>query len=726
MIKADHLHYDYLTYEEEGKAPRIFHALKDIDLEVLPGQFIAVLGHNGSGKSTFARQINALLTPSEGTMWVDGMDTRDESKLWEIRQRAGMVFQNPDNQIVAAVVEEDVGFGPENLGVPTPKIWERVEHSLQKTGMLAFRRKSPNHLSGGQKQRVAIAGVLAMESRCIVLDEPTAMLDPAGRREVLEAVRELNRLDGVTIILITHYMEEVLEADRIFVMDQGEIALSGSPAEVFSQAELLKQLHLDVPQSVQLANLLRQKGLVIPAGILRPAELAEALTRNAKEDPSGESTTILTRAVKEGETSEKSLTALMRNVKEGESPEKTATSLINAVHAENPLGKSINIRVSAADAEKLSGRKTNVSMKAEEGEDPPARSTDAQKNSSQMTSEMSDTEYAEHPGLGYREVSGSHSVINEGETTGFSVNRAVAAGGTSSRISASALESHLQPLLQLENVSYTYGKGGAAGSAALKGVSLTLYKGQFVGIIGHTGSGKSTLIQQMNALLKPTQGRVLFDGQDIWGKEFDRKQLRFHVGLVFQYPEYQLFESDIITDVMFGPKNQGKNEADCRKAAEEALTLCGIGPDLYDKSPFELSGGQKRRAAIAGILAMEPQILVLDEPTAGLDPQGRDEMLQQIARLQRERGITVCLVSHSMEDVARYADRLIVMSEGQLTMDDTPRSIFADAAALEEMGLSVPEVCSVLLECRRGGLPVSGQAITVEEAAEEILSAIDR
>ena len=279
IVEAKNLVHEYITRDEEGNVEGIQVALDHLDLSVEPGQFIAVLGHNGSGKSTFAKHINALLTPSEGTLIVDGMDVNDENLVYDIRQRAGMVFQNPDNQIIASVVQEDVGFGPENLGVPTEQIWERVEQSLKSVGMWKYREHSPNKLSGGQKQRVAIAGVMAMEPKCIILDEPTAMLDPDGRKEVLQAVHKLNKEKGVTIILITHYMEEVVDADYVYVMDQGKVVMEGNPRGIFSQVDVLQEHRLDVPQITALAHELKNSGLPIPDGILTRQELIEALAK---------------------------------------------------------------------------------------------------------------------------------------------------------------------------------------------------------------------------------------------------------------------------------------------------------------------------------------------------------------------------------------------------------------------------------------------------------------
>ena len=279
FIEAKRLVHEYFRRDEEGNVEGILTALDGVDLQVKPGQFVAVLGHNGSGKSTLAKHLNVLLRASEGTLWIDGKDAMDEEYLWDIRRSAGMVFQNPDNQLIASVVEEDVAFGPENIGVPTDEIWKRVEKSLSSVGMLKYRAHSPNKLSGGQKQRVAIAGVMAMEPKCIVLDEPTAMLDPNGRREVLEAVETLNREKGVTVIFITHYMEEVIRADRVYVMDHGKVVMQGTPRQVFSQVEALKSYRLDVPQITLLAYELRKAGLDVPEGILTREELVESLCR---------------------------------------------------------------------------------------------------------------------------------------------------------------------------------------------------------------------------------------------------------------------------------------------------------------------------------------------------------------------------------------------------------------------------------------------------------------
>lgn len=277
IVKTARLIYEYIRRDEEEKIEEVKRAIDGVDLDIEKGSFVAVLGHNGSGKSTFAKHINGLLLPTEGTVWVGEMDTKDEEHIWDVRKTAGMVFQNPDNQIIGTVVEEDVGFGPENLGVPTEEIWQRVEESLKAVGMIEYRHHSPNKLSGGQKQRVAIAGVVAMEPKCIVMDEPTAMLDPVGRREVLNTVHKLRKQKKVTVILITHYMEEVVDADKIFVMDHGKVVMEGTPKEIFSRVDELKSYRLDVPQVTILADELRKRGLDIPKGILKKEELVEAI-----------------------------------------------------------------------------------------------------------------------------------------------------------------------------------------------------------------------------------------------------------------------------------------------------------------------------------------------------------------------------------------------------------------------------------------------------------------
>lgn len=583
IIKAKQLVHEYIRRDEEGNTIGINRALDDIDIDIKKGDFVAILGHNGSGKSTLAKHLNAILMPTEGTLWVNGYDTKEEDNIWNIRQSAGMVFQNPDNQIIATVVEEDVGFGPENLGVPTKEIWQRVDDALEKVGMTEYRYRSPNKLSGGQKQRVAIAGVVAMRPECIVLDEPTAMLDPNGRKEVIRTVRDLQKQEKVTVILITHYMEEVTDADYIYVMDKGKVVMEGKPEQIFSKVDLLKHYRLDVPQATAVADELIRKGFPVSAGTLTREALCREVVSLARERG----------------------------------------------RIQDPLGKEV-----------------------------------------------------------YRDEVKSRP---DGD-----------------------------PVLRLKNLNYIYNPGTAYEKRAMKGVDLDIWQGEFIGIIGHTGSGKSTLIQHLDGLIRATGGELFFQGENIYQEGYSMKTLRQQVGLVFQYPEHQLFEADVLSDVCFGPKNQGLSDEECRQRAKEALQMVGFPETLYNASPFDLSGGQKRRVAIAGVLAMRPKVLVLDEPTAGLDPKGRDDILDQIALLQKTTHMTVILVSHSMEDVARYVDRIIVMNRGEKIFDDTPKRVFRHYKRLEEVGLAAPEVTYLMHELRAQGIPVSTDITLVEEAADEI------
>ena len=579
MIKTKNLIYEYKKHDDEGNVIGAHRAIDEINLDIKPGQFIAILGHNGSGKSTLAKHMNAILVPTGGTMWVDGKDTSNEADIWDVRQSAGMVFQNPDKQIIGTVVEEDVGFGPENLGVPTEEIWKRVEVSLSAVGMIEYRHHSPNKLSGGQKQRVAIAGVVAMRPKCIVLDEPTAMLDPNGRKEVLRTIEELRRREKVTVILITHYMEEVVGADRVIVMDKGRVVMDGTTREIFSRVEELKKYRLDVPQVTLLAYELKKKGYAIPDGILNIEELVEVLLRY----------------------------------------EIVAEPKVTQVQESN------------------------------------------------------------------------NDVLGNNE-----------------------------PLLKVDHVNYIYSPGNAYEKHALKDVSFDIYEGQFIGIIGHTGSGKSTLVQHLNGLMKATNGAIYYKGENIYDEEYNLRDLRNNIGLVFQYPEHHLFEVDVMTDVCFGPKNQGLLPEECKERAIEALRLVGLPEKYYERSPFDLSGGQKRRVAIAGVLAMKPKVLVLDEPTAGLDPKGRDEILDQIAYLQKEGNLTVVLVSHSMEDIAKYVDRIVVMNQGSKMYDDSPKEVFAHYRELEKVGLAAPQVTYMMHALSERGIPVNTRVTTIDEAVETI------
>ena len=622
-IQVKDVSYQYTRRNENDEVIETLSALSDVSFSIEQGSFVCILGHNGSGKSTLAKLFNALQLPGEGTVLVSGMDSREEKNIFPIRREVGMVFQNPDNQIIASVVEEDVGFGPENIGLPTDEIWKRVKDALAAVHMEAYRLKSPNHLSGGQKQRVAIAGTLAMEPKVVVLDEPTAMLDPSGRKEVLESVLELKRTKGISIILITHYMEETVDADRLLLMDAGKLVLDGSPREVFSDVARLKSYRMDVPLITELSDKLKAVGFPIEKTVLRKEELEEELLRLFRE--------------------------------------------------------------------------------------------------------------------GFRLENGEKGKESEGEST---ESKALTATGKSKK------EEELDNIVEVKNLTAIFQEGTAMESTALKDVSLHIRRGSLTALIGHTGSGKSTLLQHLNGLMKTSRGEIwvsfrenpplliqekgfLFrkgkikkvqkEGRLSFSEEgFDLRALRFKVGLVFQYPEYQLFEETVLEDVVFGPMNQGKSKEEAEKLAKEALRSLGIGEESYGKSPFELSGGQKRKVAIAGVLAMQPELLVLDEPTAGLDPAGRDELFREIAGLREKYAMTILLVSHSMDDVARYAEEVIVLHQGERKMEGSVEEVFGQRKLLEEMGLGLPTIRAFLYDLQEKGLPLPLEN-TVDRAALAIV-----
>ncbi|MCL2361196.1 MAG: energy-coupling factor transporter ATPase [Defluviitaleaceae bacterium] len=603
MIKTDKI---YFAYPGTGQTPDV---LKEIDISIKSGEFVAILGHNGSGKSTLARHLNALLMPTQGTLWINGKDTKERENLWTIRQTVGMVFQNPDNQIIATVVEEDVAFGPENLGVSPAEIRQRVDETLATVGMESFALSAPHNLSGGQKQRVAIAGVLAMRPDCIVLDEPTAMLDPAGRREVLETVTRLNQ-EGITVILITHFMEEAVLAKRVIVMHDGEVVLDDTPRGVFSQVETMREYVLSVPPVTALAHKLRESGLDVAEDIMTVEEFVQdTAIQKALTTPSPSVIPGLTQVA--GVSSKNDL--LLR-----------------------PAQDSITIST---------------------------------------------------------------------------------VGG----IPSQGRDDREKVVTQIKNLTHTYSPGSVFEMTALNDINLSINQGEMVALIGHTGSGKSTLIQHLNGLLKPTSGQILIEGEDIAADKTKLKALRQKVGLVFQYPEHQLFEPTVYKDVAFGPTRMGLTPEEIESQTKKSLTTVGLGEEFYEKSPFELSGGEKRRAAIAGVLAMGPKILILDEPTAGLDPQGRREILAQIKKMHTELGITVILVSHSMDDAARLTDRIIVLNQGNLLYDDTPSQVFSQAETLLKIGLDIPQISRLAARLGELNPAIPSNIFTIDALADCIL-----
>lgn len=607
-------------------------ALSGASAQIERGEFVCILGGNGSGKSTLAKHLNALLVPDKGQVEVCGMDTSERQHTYAIRQSAGMVFQNPDDQLVASLVEDDVAFGPENLGVPTAELRERVAQRLQDVGLSGFEKHETHALSGGQKQHVAIAGALAMNPEILILDEASAMLDPRGRKGLMRVVRSLNN-QGMTVVMITHFMEEAALADRVIVLDGGKVARVGTPEEVLIDVDALSALNLEVPFAAELSQALRRAGVPVIAAVTEEA-LAESVLSVFSSHAAATSS------------------AHENAAPQGSSGGKTLAEKASA----SPFAPKANIAAGATDCAKFPAS--------------PAEPTDG------------------------------------------------------------------DVLIWLENISFTYdaaearrqrkaGKKPAPKQAkwgnspealwALDDVSLKVRKGEFLGIAGHTGSGKSTLIQHMNGILHPTSGRVVAFGSDI-AEKGAANDVRGRVGVVFQYPENQLFAATVSEDVAFGPRNLGLSEEEVSKRVERSLRTVGLNPEeIAARSPFELSGGQQRRVAFAGVLAMEPEVLVLDEPAAGLDPKARKSFLDMVARLHEE-GLTVVMVSHNMDDLANLCDRVAVMSEGKLLMEGTPAEVFTRTAELTSVGLATtsPEHFANLL--REGGLPMPHEGLATEDS----------
>ena len=595
MIRAEQVRFQYKKRDVDGNVIATEEILKGVDLTIKKGEFIALLGRNGSGKTTFSKQLNAILRPSEGTVTVDEMGTRDAEKLYDIRQHVGMVFQNPDNQMVAANVEEEVAFGPENLGMESDTIVARVKQALEQVRMWKRRKTAPNHLSGGQKQRIAIAGILAMHPDYIVLDEPTAMLDPKGRKEVMEALQRLNQEQEMTVILITHDMEEAALAGRVILLADGQVRFDGTPEDFFGEDALLAEMGMEAPLSYRVRKLI------------------------------------------DSDVFEKKI---------GDARVEEAT---------------IDKREKGAEYEKT-GREWEASSEL----------VDKKKNKKA-----------------------------EAET-----------------------DEKNQALLSLQHVSYIYSPGTAYEKVALDDVNLSLGKGEIVGLAGHTGSGKSTMIQLLNGLLKPTSGTVTFEGKDIHAKGYSGNYLRSKVGMVFQYPEHQMICDTVWEDVAFGPSKQGLTGEACETRVEEALRFVDLPEKYYQASPLQLSGGQKRRVAIAGVLAMHPEYIILDEPAAGLDAAGKREIFDRIRRMSREQGIGVLLVSHSMEDLAEYADRIIVLDDGKKILDDRPAEVFAERETLETCGLDVPEAVKFADRLRAEGYAIPQTVIREEELLETLRACV--
>lgn len=608
------------SFAYEG-APDGAFAFSHLNLDIEPGSFVCIVGENGSGKSTLARHIDALLIPTAGEVLVEGRSTRDAAQTTRIRTTVGLVFQNPDDQLVASIVEDDVAFGPENLGIAPDEIARRITRTLSLVGLAGYEKREVHTLSGGQKQRLAIAGALACEPRILVLDEPTAMLDPRGRLMVMDVIERV-RQSGATVVLITHFMEEAARADRVVALHRGAICLDGTPAEVLTRTQELEAIGLEPPLACRLGATLRAQGIGI-GGIVDDDALVE----------------------------------------------------------------------------QLSALRKRTQRAAEQA---PARTSDVPGASSGAT------------------APDAASAPQQLSSSGASASDAPAAHGAADAVIA------------LERIGFTYDDARTRKKTpervtwALRSVSLALRRGEVLGIAGHTGSGKSTLIRHLNGLLVPVEGRVLLDGADLAEKGVAARA-RHTVGVVFQYPETQLFAATVYDDVAFGPRNQALAPEEVDARVRSALRAVRLPFDeVAGASPFALSGGQQRRVAIAGVLACEPAVLVLDEPAAGLDPASRTRLITLIDELHRARNLTVVVVSHAMDDLAQLADRILVLDDGRVHALDTPAAVFTDAAALERIGLSAPAPQLLATRLRACGFTLPRALYTEETLAADIADELSR
>lgn len=623
MINIENVVHKYKVWE--GDESRLLTALDHISFEVGDGGFVALLGANGCGKSTMARHMNALLLPDEGKVTVDGMDTSDPENINEIRRKVGMVFQDPDNQIIGTSVEEDVAFGPENRAFPPEDIRRYVADSLKAVGLFSERKSSPVHLSGGQKQRVAVAGVLATDNSCIVLDEPTAMLDPGSRREFMETLEKLRSM-GKTIVLITHHTDEVTGADVIVGMKDGNVIAKSSPSEFFGNRKLIQELRMDIPAPVEIGRSLADMGLISEGVYLSPEILCQA---------------VMCAWEKEGRP---------RPEVSGDAPQ--FSSVIASSEESSDRGDCRDIQSANVDGIRNDFRNDtqNDTRNDDQNEEP--------------------------------------------------------------------------PLMRLENVSFSYEKGTAREKTVLKKITLDIRKGEFAALVGSSGSGKTTLVKLLNGLLKASSGSIFFEGEDIYGKNYQLRGLRKKVGMIFQNPEQQLFCKTVLSDVEFGPLHMGMSREESDEAARHALDLVGITEDKFLMNPLDLSGGQKKRVAIAGVLAMRPSVLIMDEPAAGLDPGSRDQIFQLIQKIRQEENTTVVLISHDMDEVARWADHVMVLHDGTIEADGRPNDVFQEEKLLEDAGVDLPQPGDIMRRLREKGFPVGRLEITREAAAQAIAAVL--
>ena len=611
MLEVNAVTFSYSAHGEQDAPP----ALREVSLHIDAGETVAIIGQNGSGKSTLAKLLAAILRPTSGTVKVDGLDTTSGGEdLWTIRQRVGIVFQNPDDQLVTNTVIDDIAFGPENLGLPRFEIEERVQEAMALLELQPYSHMMINELSVGQKQRVAIAGVLAMRPRYLLLDEPTAMISGHTARQLLESVRHLSEERGISVIHITHFMREVTAFKRVVVMDAGRILMDGTPAEVFARAGELRTVGLDVPMVTNLGQRLRTQGWT---------ELPEVVL-----------------------------------------------------------------------------------------------STDQLKNDGRLQKSTENI-------VGPRFIEGPHlaGTLSGGQVTRPSpVDTRFTAVDAGPAFDSPSGEPITKPRFELRDVHHTYMRGTPFAVKALNGLSLSIPEGLTTALVGPTKAGKSTVVDVLAGLTKPAPGTVFFEGSDVSAPSFDIERIRSAVGVVFQSPEAQIFEDTVGKDVSFGPRRKKVPLAESRRLVQESLEAVGLPyEDFRSRYTYTLSGGEKRRVAIAGMLALQPKVIVFDEPTAGLDPRGRRELLELIVKVQQRQGLTIVYTSSSLEDVVGLADIILVLDQGRLAFSGTPREILAHASELAALDIALPEAAQIALTLYDVMPTLQTDVLSLEELEGEII-----
>ena len=619
MIVAEDVTFSY-HLQSGSELP----TLRGLSLEIAESESVAVIGPNGSGKSTLARCLNGLIVPQSGRVLVDGLDTAEPGNKWQVHQRAGMIFQNPDNQLVSTTVEREVAFGLENLGLPSREIHRRVAWALDRFHLAKYRHNPPHRLSGGEKQRLAIASVAAMRPRYLICDEPTSSLDPGDRRDVLDLLMAIVDEYRLSVVFITQSPEEAARMDRIALVAKGEVVASGTPQEVYQDTERLAAHGLAAPLAKRLADALRARGVEVPAATVHPESLVQWIS---EQKP--------------------------------------------AVPADGEPGGCIPPAAAR----------------------PPARTA---------PSPATPARTAPSPATPARTAP----------------SPATPAGPPSGQPSAAP------PIIEFDRVCHTYSPGTSLEIPALRDVTTRVFPGECVALTGPNGSGKSTMIQHLNRLLKADSGTVRVAGGDVSSPGTDLRKLRRKVGLVFQFPEAQLFEETVFDDVAFGPRQMGAAASAIPGMVNRALQRVDLDPARFShRHPLSLSGGERRRAAIAGILAMEPAVLALDEPTSGLDPQSAGQV-EMIFKGYRDTGATLFLITHDMDLISRLADRVLVMEDGGIAADTTPDRLFAMEGGVDSRWPGRPGLCSLLTAVSEAGIPVDPGCFDLEEAADMIRACV--